>query len=130
MSEKLYLKARNELHGECIQKAAFELGYAWTGATTEPKHLNADWLFLNKNSKDLTYTNRSDDEEYLKDPSYKRVTLEDLYNMIGEFRPVKTTLNNEYNAVINKDYIQVGCQKITNERFEALMDAYNEAHEK
>ncbi len=73
----------------------------------------------------------ADDGVYLDTLSIDYATFEDLWeDVVDNFKEkhVKVNLNNEYDAIIEKDnvYVMVGCQKIHIDRIREVVEEYDE----
>lgn len=66
---------------------------------------------------------------YVPDPVQDAIALlkqHGTVTFIPKFKPISMNLNNEYEAVINKDHVKVGCQKFSFSAVLALAEAVQE----
>jgi hypothetical protein len=63
---------------------------------------------------------------YSAKPEYAKISFEEIFDMFYQPQQITIELNDEYEAVVSKDGIQVGCQKISFDKLDEINAARKE----
>jgi hypothetical protein len=118
------LKTLNDEHSIAVQKKLFDLGYSWSGKTEAKPNRKYIYFRVGKNDFSLTFASYSQFSCTHNGENYIKATLDDLFNM--GTKNVEIQLNKNYSAIIDGDYVHVGCQKIKCDVVIALADTIRE----
>jgi hypothetical protein len=118
----------NETLARAILKMVYEKGFRWPTPNLTEQDLKldgSDCYFIDTKDGDITHSELANAEAYSKKDSMF-VTFEELaeyFDSVGKI--VKVKLNEEYDAIVSKDRIQVGGQEFPI----SILDELNKAKE-
>ncbi len=127
LPNKFVIKIHSQEHSKVVQTRLFELGFRWHGYfgqkfASEPVNFykEAAAILASAKTNELEY---SPFDWYQKNfPDYKVFTTDDLFSIEKEV-VVKVKLNSDYEAIVSKAGIVVGCQTFPLEIVEKLVAA-------
>lgn len=116
----LKFRVGSEKHSELIQEQLFKLGGRWAAGGDSYRYTNRLFLFLNDDNT-ICYV---DSVSYFENAEEELCTLDELFLREKATETIKLT--EDYNAVVSRDNIVVGCQTIP---FDKLEQVYKKALE-